>query len=60
MLQGKIKEFRSRNGTNHLAVVKEAARRERVTPIRTIPIPWKKRRYCILYTMSSDKFALLC
>ena len=52
--------MRSRNGTNQLAAVKEAARRAAVTPIREIPVPWKKIRYCILHTMSSDKFALLC
>ena len=60
MLQGKLAELRSRNGTNQLVAIKEAARRAAVTPIRTIPVPWKKRRYCILHTMSSDKFALLC
>ena len=60
MLQGKLAELRSINGTNQLAAVKEVARRAAVTPIRTIPIPWKKTRYCILHTMSSDKFDLLC
>ena len=60
MLQGKLAELRSIKGTNKLATVKEVVRRAAVTPIRTITVSWKKRRYCILHTMSSDKFALLC
>ena len=52
--------MRSRNGTNQLAAIKEAKRRAAVSPIRIIPVPWKKGRYFILHTMSSDKFALLC
>lgn len=57
--QGKLAELRSRNGTNQLAAVKEAARRAAVTPIRTTPAQWKKRRNGPLITQGSRPFSVV-